>query len=138
MAVSKMAPFAISVATGIYAGSMQFKKLVESTNSFNNPEDEKKLKLFTGLVIFLTGSVTAVPVITVTIFFYQAYADQYFIMFVLGIEIFMFLKMMKGLLEPKVFVGLNYFSQALMLAGVLTWAIMDPDQIVRLALFQKD
>eukprot|EP00945_MAST-04E_sp_MAST-4E-sp1_P005350 g5350.t1 len=138
MAVSKMAPFAISVATGVYAGSIQFKKLVESTDTFSNPDDAKKLKLFTGLVIFLTGSVTAVPIITVTIFFYQAYADQYFIMFVLGIEIFVFLKMMKGLLRPIVFAVLNAFALSLMLAGMLTWAIMDPDQIVQLALFAKD
>ena len=138
MAVSKMAPFAISVATGVYAGSIQFKTLVESTGTFSNPDDAKKLKLFTGLVIFLTGSVTAVPIITVTIFFYQAYADQYFIMFVLGIEIFVFLKMMKGLLRPIVFAALNYLALSLMLAGIVTWAVMDPDQMVQLALFAKD
>jgi hypothetical protein len=138
MAVSKMAPFAISVTTGIYAGSIRFKKLIDSTDTFSNPNDAKKLKLFTGLVIFLTGSVTAVPIITVTIFVYQAYADQYFIMFVLGIEIFVFLKMMKGLLRPIVFAALNYLALSLMLAGIVTWAIMDPDQMVQLALFAKD
>ena len=105
LSVAKMAPFAISIATGVYKGSILFKRIVENSHAFDDTgdgrNDAEKIKLFTGLIIFLTGSVTAVPIVTVTIFFYQAYADQYFVMFVLGIEIFVVLKMMKGLMNEK-------------------------------------
>ena len=133
-----MAPFAISVATGVYKGATLFKNMIEGSHTFDDSEgrgDKEKIDLFTGLIIFLTGSVTAVPIVTVTIFFYQAYADQYFVMFVIGIEIFVVLKMMKGLMQERLFKMLNYFSLALMLAGLSVWAIMDSQQMIMLALF---
>ena len=136
--MSKLSPFALSIATGVYKGVIEFKVVLKRSKAFQLEQDLRKLDAFTALVIFIAGSVTAVPIVTITIFFYQAYADQYFIMFVLGIEMFVITKMMKGYWQDRTVKVVSGFSCVLMVCGCMIWAIMDPDQMLRFAIFGKN
>merc|ERR1711871_1750527 len=136
-AMSRMAPFAISIATGVYKGVIEFKQILKRSKAFKLKEDVEKLNSFTALMVFIAGSVTAVPIVTITIFFYQAYADQYFVMSVLGIEIFIITKMMKGYWKDRTVKIVSLFSCILILVGCMIWAVMDPEQMLRYAIFAK-
>eukprot|EP00943_MAST-04B_sp_MAST-4B-sp1_P006271 g6271.t1 len=133
-----MAPFALSIATGVYKGVIEFKIILKKSKAFELEEDLEKLNKFTALMVFIAGSVTAVPIVTITIFFYQAYADQYFVMFVLGIEMFVVTKMMKGYWKDRTVQIISLFSCLLMFVGCMVWVAMDPDQMLRYAIFAKN
>jgi len=86
--VSKLFPFALAVTAGVNKGTKGFAKMTEESKSFEVPGDKTSIEKFNALLLFVSGAVTAVPMITVTIFFYQSYADQYFIFVVFGMNLY--------------------------------------------------
>ena len=59
-------------------------------------------------------------------------------MFVLGIEMFVVTKMMKGYWQDRTVKVVSGLSCVLMACGCMIWAIMDPDQMLRFAIFGKN
>ena len=85
--IAKLLPFCLAIAKGIEKGVHEYKALTLKSGAFAGKGDTAKLEKFMALMMLVSGLVSAVPLITICIFFYQAFASQIFILVVMGIEI---------------------------------------------------
>lgn len=89
------------------------------------PGDMTSLKKFNALLLFISGLVVAVPMISMTIFFYQSFADQYFVLVVLAVETWVVGQAFKGFLSDRKNLYITILSGALGLSGFICWATLD-------------
>jgi hypothetical protein len=123
--VSKLLPFALAIVAGVKKGVTSFAKVTAQSKAFETKGDSLSLKRFNALLLFTSGLVVAVPMITIAIFFYQAYAEQYFILVVLAIEIWSVGQAFKGFVSDRTNLLVTLLSCSLGVAGLVCWIIYD-------------
>ena len=127
--VSKLLPFALAIVAGIQKGTKAFTKITTDSKAFLVPGDAASLKKFNALLLFISGLVVAVPMIAFTIFFYQAFADQYFVMVVLGVETKVVGAAFMGFLSQRQNKFISLVSKLLILAGLICWILLDDQSL---------
>ena len=80
--VSKLLPFALAIVAGVKKGVKGFSKMTRRSKAFEIQGDALSLKRFNALLLFVSGLVVAVPMITIAIFFYQVGTLSLFFIFV--------------------------------------------------------
>ena len=123
--VSRLLPFAIAIVAGVQKGTKAFTKLTRKSGAFTVPGDSTSLQKFNALLLFISGLVVAVPMISITIFFYQSFADQYFVLVVLAMEIWAVGQAFKGFISKRKNQIVTGLAGVLGLSGFLCWAILD-------------
>jgi hypothetical protein len=103
--------------------------MTAKSKAFETKGDALSLKRFNALLLFVSGLVVAVPMITIAIFFYQAYAEQYFVLVVLAIEIWAIGQAFKGFLSNKINLAITALSGALGMAGMICWIMYDENAL---------
>jgi hypothetical protein len=123
--VSRLLPFAMAIVAGVSKGTKASIQMTTASKAFEVPGDAESLAKFNALLLFISGLVVCVPMISVTIFFYQSYADQYFIMVVFAVEIWSVGQAFKGFLSARSNLAITALSGALGLSGFICWIILD-------------
>ena len=123
--VSKLLPFSLSIVLGVKKGVKGFGKITSNSKAFDIPADSLSLKRFNALLLFVSGLVVAVPIVTIAIFFYQAYADQYFVMVVVAMEIWAVGQAFKGFMTNRQNILVLVVSGSLGVTGFICWVVFD-------------
>ena len=124
--VFSLVPFALAIVFGIAKGVNQFTIMHEQSGAFQNSRDKKSLVRFCAVLQFIAGIIVAVPNIAIVIFFYQAFADQFFILVVLGAEVYVINNMAKGFYERTwVKTAVLAVAGLLGMLGIVLWIIFD-------------
>jgi hypothetical protein len=123
--VSRLLPFAMAIVAGVQKGTKAFQKITSKSEAFTVPADSVSLQKFNALLMFISGLVVAVPMISITIFFYQSFADQYFVLVVLAMEIWAVGQAFKGFLSKRKNQMVTAVAGALGLSGFVCWAVLD-------------
>mmetsp|Transcript_14911 Transcript_14911/g.29261 ORF Transcript_14911/g.29261 Transcript_14911/m.29261 type:complete len:671 (+) Transcript_14911:829-2841(+) len=132
---AKMIPFSLAISTGVVKGVKQFKKIAGKSKVLDHPADKRKIKIFTGLLLFVCGSVVAVPLLVVPMMIYQSFANQYFMFSILGFVLFVVNNMISGFYEStKTGLILSVVAVFFILLGTLLWFMLDEDQLLKNAL----
>ena len=127
--VSKLLPFALAIVAGVKKGVKGFTAMTSESKAFETEGDALSLKRFNALLLFVSGLVVAVPMITIAIFFYQAYAEQYFVLVVLAIEIWATGQAFKGFLSDRTNLVITVLSGALGVTGLICWMVYDENAL---------
>jgi len=140
IAVINIIPFSISIITGIATGVKKFVEIVGNSKAITHESDIQKVKGFNALMILLTSLVTCIPILIIPIFVYQSFADQFFVITVVGVMVFSFASAVNQYLpSPKWGYLLTAIAAILMILGLALWAAYDEDQLLLQAvLFGKD
>ena len=123
--VSKLLPFSLSIVGGVKKGTIAFGKVTTTSKAFEIKGDQLSLQKFNALLLFISGLVVAVPIVTIGIFFYQAYAEQYFVLVVVAMEIWAVGQAFKGFMTDRQNKMVLVSSGSLGLAGFICWVVFD-------------
>jgi hypothetical protein len=119
--IAKLLPFCLAIAKGIEKGVHEYKALTLKSGAFAGKGDTAKLEKFMALMMLVSGLVSAVPLITICIFFYQAFASQIFILVVMGIEISAISKAFAGYMGKRAKQMTSGVSGVMILTGLIMW-----------------
>jgi hypothetical protein len=138
MAVMTLVPFAVSVLTGMISGAKTVKAMIKSSDCMADERDTRKVNTFLAMILTNSVAIVALPLVAIPIFIYQAFADQTFVMSVLGFMIVVMAFFVgnfdtwtqQGNRNWYIF-GAEIFGWFLIFLGVLLWLIYDEFSILR-------
>jgi hypothetical protein len=138
MAVITLVPFSVSVLTGMISGAKTVKAMIKTSDCMHDERDTRKVNTFLSMILTNCIALVAIPLIAIPIFIYQAYADQSFVMTVLGFMIVVIAFFVgsfdtvtqQGNRNWYIF-GAEILGWFLVFMGILIWMIYDEFSILR-------
>ena len=124
--ISVLLPFSLAIVAGIKKGTVDFAKMTILSGAFTVPGDLAYLGRFNALLLFITGLVVAVPVVAITIFFYQAYTEQGFICSVLGVMLWVTGASFSGFTSERTQTLISIVSVLSILLGLVLEVVLSP------------